>query len=128
VSEPLPDYQPCEVELEFGDGSYLFKLNVKNIAELQEKCGAGIGEIYGRILSGAYRLEDLTETVRLGLIGGGIEGPAARKLIERYTPGQDTARALEWWHKTAYAVIAACIHGYQPPPEEGDVGEKKTNR
>jgi hypothetical protein len=123
VSDELPDYQPCEVELEFGDGSYRFKLTLKTIAELQEKCSAGIGTIYSRIASGSYRSEDLIETCRLGLIGGGLEGVAARKLIERSCDEWP----LDRWHQHAYAVIAACVHGYTPPESEGEPdGEKKT--
>jgi hypothetical protein len=111
------DYKPCEVTLEFGDGEHLFKLPLKMIAELQEKCGGvGIGTIYRRVLTGDYRGEDLVETVRCGLIGGGLPGPDARKIIDRYC---DTW-PLDVWHQHAAAILTACIQGY-----EGDASPKK---
>lgn len=102
------EYKPCEVVLEFGDGEHLFKLPLKMIAELQDRCNAGIGTIYRRVLTGDYRGEDLIEAVRCGLVGGGLTGVEARKLIDRYCD----AWPLEVWHAHASAVLSACIHGY----------------
>lgn len=91
---------PCEIELEFADGVYLFRLNGPQRAELQRLCGfkanhpqygpidvpVGLGAIVSRVLKGRYQLDtgtvgfleeaawhdaDLDETIRLGLIGGG---------------------------------------------------------
>jgi len=111
------DYKSCEVMLEFGDGEYLFKLPLKMIAELQDKCGkVGIGTIYRRVLTGDFHGEDLIETVRCGLIGGGVPGPDARKLIDRYCD----AWPLEIWHQHAMAILTACVQGYA-----GDAAPKK---
>lgn len=115
-----PSFAPCEVTLEFGDGEYLFRLPLKQIAELQEKCDAPLGVIYERVRTGRYKGEDLVETVRLGLIGGGMSGPEARKLIERYCDKWP----MEVWHAHALAVLVACIHGYEPP--EDQPAEKKS--
>lgn len=89
---------PASIELEFGDGTYLFALKIPQILELQRVCGwadakgnkreTGIFTIYGRVLKGRYvlqetdltfgmpheceaHLSDVIETIRLGLIGGG---------------------------------------------------------
>lgn len=115
-----PSYAPCEVTLEFGDGEHLFRLPLKQIAELQEKCDAPLGVVYERVRTGRYKGEDLVETVRLGLIGGGMSGPDARKMIERYC---DTW-PMDVWHTHALAVLAACIHGYEP--SEDQPAEKKS--
>lgn len=104
----MTEYKSCEVMLEFGDGEYLFKLPLKMIAELQDKCGAGIGTIFRRVLTGEYRGEDLVETVRCGLVGGGLAGPDARKLIDRYCDSWP----LDVWHQHATAVLVACVQGY----------------
>lgn len=109
-----PDYRPCEVELEFGDGSYLFRLPLKQIAEVQSKRNAPIGEIYRRVLTSEYYAEDLVEICRHGLIGGGATGIRASELIDRYC---DTW-PIEIWHVHALAVLGACIHGYAPPETE----------
>ena len=54
VNADTRTYRVNEVWLEFGDGRYLFKLKLKQIAELQEKANAGIGEIYARVESVSY--------------------------------------------------------------------------
>lgn len=109
-----PKYAPCEIEMAFGDGDHLFRLPLKQIAELQEKCKAGIGTIYRRIVTGEYYAEDLHETLRLGLIGGGMDATQARVLIERYV--DPMPKASLWVH--AVAVLGACMDGYAPPGDE----------
>jgi hypothetical protein len=128
------------LELHFGDGEYLFDLRLPQMAELQDKRGIGIFALYARILKGRYLFqgetigatnegeayaEDLFETIRLGLIGGGrglVDGKEievspllARKLVERY--GWDAPLRDSW--AVAAAVLAARIEGYSPPGEEG---------
>ncbi|MBI1682389.1 GTA-gp10 family protein [Caulobacter hibisci] len=63
---------PCEIELEFADGAYLFKLNGPQRAELQRLCGVkanhpqygpidvptGLGAIVSRVLKGRYQKPD----------------------------------------------------------------------
>jgi hypothetical protein len=94
--------------------------------------------VYARVLKGRYLLagetigatneaeafaEDLFETIRLGLIGGGrgmVEGVEievspllARKLVERYC---HEAPLRDSW-SVAAAILAARIEGYTPPGE-----------
>lgn len=124
-----------EVWLEFGDGSYLFKLKLKQIAELQEKANAGIGTIYARVELGDYWVEDLNETIRLGLVGGGkgevdeqelvVSPELALKLYKRY--GED--RPLGEKLTLAQAILRACIHGYEPrdkPKGKAEASETTT--
>lgn len=106
-----PKYNPCEITLEFGDGEYLFRLPLKQIAELQEKCGAGIGAIYQRVLTGQYKIEDCVETIRLGLIGGGVPAVPARVLVNRYA--EEMPKQFLWEHATS--ILSACIVGYLAP-------------
>lgn len=80
-----------EIALAFGDGAgdqeegqYLFRLNLKQVEELQEKCDAGPPAIMQRLLSNTWRVADIRETLRLGLIGGGLEPAKALKLVQRY--------------------------------------------
>jgi hypothetical protein len=111
----------CEIELEFGDGTYLFRLPLKQIAELQDKCNAGIQEIFGRIIQGKARIEDLTETLRLGLIGGGMEPVQARRLIERYAfppKFSEGEKPVEYLWTNALSVLSACLQGYDDKKKE----------
>lgn len=126
-----------EIELKFADGDYLFALKIPQLAELQQKCGAGIFTIYGRVLRGRYVIDgeiiglphegeayatDLYETIRLGLIGGGrgivdgkeveVSALRARDLVERYV--YPTPLREAW--SIAAAVLTAKIEGYDPGP------------
>ncbi len=123
MTDEVPDYHPCYVDLEFGDGEHRFQLKLKQIAELQTLCKAGIAEIRARLLSDNWFAEDCIEAVRLGLIGGGMEGPAAKKMIANYCD----LWPLEKWHSHAMAIVLACVHGYLPPnPPPSSEDEKKT--
>jgi hypothetical protein len=127
------------LDLHFADGVYLFELKLPHLAELQEKRGVGIFALYGRVLRGRYLFEgipiaqttdgeayaeDLFETIRLGLIGGGrglvggqevaVTPLTAKTLVERYC---HPAPLKESW-AVAAAVLAARIEGYDPPKKE----------
>jgi len=127
------------IDLEFADGRYIFALKVPGINEMQEKCKAGIGRIYARVLAGRYiidmesignpveaeyMLTDLTETIRQGLIGGGmgvvdgeevkVNSITANRLVENYVVGRPLS---EGWALAA-SVLMALIEGYDPPKKK----------
>lgn len=129
------------LELKFGDGDYVFALPIPQLRELQRLCGAGIFAIYGRVLKGRFVigeqvvadtadaqafLDDILETIRLGLIGGAgglvageevkVSALRARQLVETYC--YPAAPLRESW-SVAAAILAACIEGYEPPGEAG---------
>lgn len=137
------------LDLEFADGEYLFDLKLPQLAELQEKRGAGVFAIYGRVLRGRYLIdetvvglphegecyaEDLIETIRLGLIGGGrgmVEGKevevtalTAKRLVERYCY---SAPLREVW-STAAAILTARIEGYTPPGKDEPAKKPATRK
>lgn len=68
----------------FGDATYTFALTDTMIHELQMKTGVGIGALYLRVVNSQFHVADLTEVIRLGLIGGGISPAAAQRLIDAY--------------------------------------------
>jgi hypothetical protein len=142
------------LELKFGDGEYRFDLKLPQLAELQEKCGVGVGAIRARLGAGRYLLkatgapygnpdearftaEDIYHSIRLGLIGGGggivdgrpvtVGGSEAKILADRYVLGRPLAEA---W-TVAYAVLAARVDGYAPaveaaPPKKAKAPRRKT--
>jgi hypothetical protein len=140
-----------EIDLQFADGQYLFKLGLAQIRELQDKTGTGIGALYARVLQGrigdrlveghpafaAYHVDDLRETVRQGLIGGRggrvddadvlVTPLRANELVERYL---DAMPLAEQWNLAA-AILFALVEGYadeESPRDEqapGDEDKKK---
>lgn len=68
----------------WADGTYKFRLGLGQVRELQEKTDCGPYELLRRVDAGTWRVDDLRETIRLGLMGGGTKPDQARKLVERY--------------------------------------------
>lgn len=141
------------ITLQFADGEYLFHLAFPQILELERKCGSrltdgslksksifqifdelsegiGIGEMDGVAVfrgGGAANALDISEVIRLGLIGGNsgivddseIEvGPlTAGNLVKEYVYPRPLAEGLA----VAWAVVNAAISGVQlkkkPEPE-----------
>jgi hypothetical protein len=130
------------VDLAFADGEYRFALGLAQLHELQTKCKVGVGALYARVLQGrlegdvsighpaygAYHVDDLIETVRQGLIGGGqgvvdgqdvkVSALRANELVERYLL---PLPLKEQWDLAA-AILFAKVEGYEP---EGDTDKKK---
>lgn len=118
--------------LDFGDGKYNFRLTVAGVLELQDKVKAGFGMLAARVLAGRYtdrednpfgypldakyRLEDLLETIRLALVGGGggivndvnvpVDPPRAVQLVKTYCfPERPLSEA---WTLAAAIIGHAC--------------------
>ena len=121
----------AEIELDWADGSYLFALRIGQLAELQEKCDAGpwyirwalqaailssdVGMAPPRDTSAAY----VREPLRLGLIGGGMEAVAARKLVDRYVSEGQLAENMA----AAFSVLSVAIQGVpDDEPEKPGAG------
>ncbi|ABE63281.1 conserved hypothetical protein [Nitrobacter hamburgensis X14] len=67
----------------FGDAEYTFRLTPALIVELEQKCGP-IGLICHRVFNRQFAQSDISETIRLGLIGGGTDPKRAASLIAAY--------------------------------------------
>ncbi|WP_323455120.1 gene transfer agent family protein [Rhizobium sp. Root491] len=74
----------ARISFDWADGTHSFRLAWGQLAELQEKCDAGPYVVLQRLHSGAWRIEDIANIIRLGLIGGGMEPSLALKLARRY--------------------------------------------
>lgn len=109
----------AEVTLDWADGTYVFSLKLDQLVELQEKTGAGpwyiqwalqaavMGSVAGlappKDVSPAY----VTETLRLGLIGGGMAAVDALKKVRAYCgPGQLSENVAH-----AFAVVSVALQG-----------------
>lgn len=140
------------VDLPFADGVYRFQLGLRQLDELQEKCGCGIGRIIGKVLQGRPLLEGegglipfgdpllaefdvrhITETIRLALIGGNravvgdaepstVTPPRAAQLVANYVQAQPLSEA---WALAA-ATLGALFFGV--PADQPDPGTAEAPR
>jgi hypothetical protein len=74
------------IELVWDGGEHPFQLNVGELRALQAKCDAGPMYVLTRLLSVQWYVDDVLETIRLGLIGGGMDEALARKLVDAHVP------------------------------------------
>lgn len=89
---------------------------VGHLLDLEDKCSAGVAAIMRRLEDGSWRLNDVRETIRLGLIGGGMAPEQAMVTVKRHVDDQPLARSV----LLAYEVLAAAMVGV---PGDG-VGKK----
>ena len=114
------------VPLNWVGGQDDFALALGHLRAIQTHCDAGPLQIFKRLGDGSWRVDDLFEVIRQGLIGGGMEarvaGPKVAALMERHP--------LVDFVLTAQAVLAAALMGEEddpvgkpegttPPPENG---------
>lgn len=122
------------MSLLFGDGEYSFRLTIHGIKEIQEKCGCGIGKVWSRLAASRlnhvgvdlghpevaeFRIEDIIEPIRQGLLGGGrgtvdecevkVTPSVANRLIETYV----TSRPLQEGWAVAFAVVGCLVEGWE---------------
>jgi hypothetical protein len=69
----------------FGDAEYQFRLTPALINELEDKCSVGIAALSSRVFARQFAQSDITETIRLALIGGGTAPKRAAELIAAYS-------------------------------------------
>lgn len=78
-----------------------------HLLELERVTGVGVGRLTARVIQGEYSSTDLTETVRLALIGGGATPAEALALSRTYVAD----RPLKEGHALATEILLAAWNG-----------------
>lgn len=78
----------------FGEGERTFALPFDLVRELERKTGAGIGALYYRMKELRFAFADITDTIRLGLIGGGTAPAEAAALVATYAEKRPLAETF----------------------------------
>jgi hypothetical protein len=116
----------AEIDLNFPDRERTFALKIGQLRLLQEKCNAGPMAILRRLSTGDWFVDDVIETLRLGLIGGGARLEEAVKLR-----AEIEQRPLAEAVPAAIVVLSAALVGpsdeaFDQPPD--DDAEKQAAR
>ncbi|MBU0642405.1 MAG: gene transfer agent family protein [Alphaproteobacteria bacterium] len=104
------------VEINWIGGEHEFALRLGELRALQDKCDAGPEEVFNRLRLGTWRVDDILETIRLGLIGGGLEKAEARKVINTVE-----GNPLVQFKLVAITILADALIGVEDDP----VGEPR---
>lgn len=109
-----------KIELPFGNDNYVFKLGYGQIKELQEAVDAGVIVILDSFFKNTWKAEYIRETIRCGLIGGGMSPTEALRMVKTYV--EDTENyPLQNNVIISTTILSAAIIG---APEE-DNGKKQ---
>lgn len=107
----------AKVVAEFAGDEHDFCLRWGEIVELQEARDAGPAWLLTRMIGGQWLVQDVSEIIRLGLVGGGMDAKAARKLVRTNVEqrpldlgGEDGLFML------AVKILSAAIHGAEDEP------------
>jgi len=84
------------------------------IFDLESKCNAGIATILRRLAEKEFYLNDVRETIRLGLIGGGMASDKAMAAVKHHVDLNENGLAPSVL--LAYAIIEAVLVGVPEDP------------
>ncbi|WP_100960419.1 gene transfer agent family protein [Bosea sp. FBZP-16] len=106
----MPDNRSGVVRGEWGGAMRRLRLAIGELEELQEATGVGAFTLTQRLAANDWRVADVRETIRLGLIGGGMGVESADRLIDSMS-----TMDLRLGVPVAIIVLAAALTG---SPEE----------
>jgi len=102
----------AKIELTWADGDYTFRLGWGELEALQEACDAGPWVILERLFTKQCLIGDISNVIRQGLIGGGLEPSAATKLVRTYVEKRPPAENLLF----ATVILQAAVQGASEEP------------
>ena len=110
----------ASIDLDWADGPHTFRLAWGELRQLQEKCDAGPFVILSRLRGGTWRVDDISETIRLGLIGGGARPGDALALVRDYVESRPPLENL----MLATGILSAAV--IPPADEPGEAKAAQT--
>lgn len=108
----------AEVVFAWADKHYTFRLPVAQLLELQELTDQGPYELLNRMRDSRWRVQDIRETIRLGLIGGGLAPDQAAIMVRRYVDQRPLAENIP----ACLMILTAAVVGVPtdaPPKSKG---------
>ncbi|WP_347139433.1 gene transfer agent family protein [Paracoccus sp. SSK6] len=118
------------IVLNWAGGEHPFLLRIGEMIALEKACGSGIAPVFARLrssLTGAptWHVADITETLRLGMIGGGIPRQEAQEIVS-VTVDRVGLMALA---PTAMSVLFASLKSDGDEEEDdGDTADSKQKK
>ena len=121
------------VDVDYCGAEYRCRLTMRLLLELEEECGyyaddgkrpKAVGEIYSAIVDQRFSLNEVKHTIRLGLIGGGMDSGGATRAVSQILA--DDGLGLAEASSLAMVILSAALFGTPPTQEEPDPrGPKK---
>lgn len=110
------------IELTWAGGEHRFLLPIGQLRALQQYCDAGPEHILNRLRDQSWRVDDVVQTIRLALEGGGLDKEEARRLVQLHVE----EKPLKLSVVTAHVVLASSLYGEADDPVgESGAGEEE---
>lgn len=110
------------VDLVWAGGEDNFCLRIDELRALQQKTDCGPAWSLARLSSKQFFVDDIVETVRLGLIGGGMAPDAARKKVKAYVEDRPLTESVLL---ASTILMTALYGGTEESGDDADEGEPK---
>lgn len=111
MTEAQINNRSSTITLPWADDDYTFRLAWGQLIELQEKTDCGPAYLLDQMWQNNWKVQHISEIIRLGLIGGGQTPSDALKLVRNYVESRPPIENLS----VAQAILALSLHG---APEE----------
>lgn len=105
--------------LAWADGDYQFRLGNAELILLQEATDCGPYFLLEKLGGKHWKVQEISHTIRLGLIGGGTKPEDALRLVRAYVEARPPLENVQF----AYAILAAGVMGApdeRPGEAEGE--------
>lgn len=110
-----------DTTLEWADGTYTFRFGWSEFEMLQEAVDCGPFELLNRLLRRTCKVGEISHTIRVGLIGGGLAPDKALNLVRLYVESRPPAENL----MLAAGILGSAVQG-APDETPGEAeGEAK---
>lgn len=101
-------------------GEHSFRLGIGELRAIEQSSDAGVSVVLLRLIGGQWKIDDVIAPIRLGLIGGGLPEPEAKRVLDRVM-GTNSPYELS---VTAAEVLRRFIMwNTDDAPGEGEAGE-----
>lgn len=110
------------IDITWAGGEHSFALKIEHLRALQEKCDAGPAHILARLATNQWLVDDVVQTIRLGLEGGGMDKAVARKIVKKHVEDEPLTLSV----MTARAVLMSALYGAGDDPVGESEGEAAT--
>jgi hypothetical protein len=105
------------IRFDWADGEHVFRLALAQLRELQDRTGVGPQALADRLAGRDWRIDDLRETIRLGLIGGGMDPLDALARVRTYVDARPLLESVY----PAWRIVNAALMG----PTDDQPGKKE---
>lgn len=116
MSEPF-SIRSGRIEEFVGTDVFPLELKIKELRLLQASLDSGPSAILTRLQYGEWKVDDIIETVRLGLIGGGMGHQEAKRLTEEYVC---QGYLLQYLPHAIKVLMASLIGDTEDQPDAGE--------